>query len=169
MEFPEQEVPLILIVFLGSLGSALLLFYRNFLCPKTSTAFVQKVYVGSSLLSIFLGVISVLNPNKTLFFFNWVLSGILLLYSIVALFLSSDYSLGMTTWSDVFLIGLSIAFFFMRAYASLLLTYDRAKQKPDSVGLIRPIPKPFDLYTIDQPNNGLGLGFGLKNRMPTII
>lgn len=153
MAFPEQEVPLILIVFLGSLGSAFILFYRNFLCPKESTALIQKGYVGLSVLSIFLSIVSVLNGNKKQFLFSWGLSGVLLLYSIGSLFLPSEYRRCMITWSDVFLVGLSVAFFLMRFYASMLLTYDRARQKRGSKSLVRPISKPADFYTLNYPNS----------------
>lgn len=165
MKFPEQEIPLILIVFLGAFGSAFILFYRNFLCPKESTTLPQKIYVVASLVSTFLSIVSVLNPNKTLFLFNWILSGTLLIYSIASLFLPSVCSRSMITWSDVFLVGLSMTFFFMRLYASMLLIYDRARRKPGPISLIRPIPKPFDLYTVDQPNSRLGVG--VENRLPT--
>jgi hypothetical protein len=154
MAFPEQEVPLILIVFLGSLGSAFILLYRNFLCPKEETVLVQKVFVFASLVSSFLSVTSVLNPNKTIFLFHWILSCILLIYSVTAIFLPSAYSRSMVTWSDVLLVGLGVSFFFMRVYASLLLTYDRARQKGAPPSFIRrPISTPDDLYTLNYPNS----------------
>lgn len=153
MAFPEQEVPLILIFFLGSLGSAFILCFRNFLCPKESTLSIQKAYAGLSLLAIFLGMVSLSNGAKKYFLLSWGLSGILLLYAFVSFFLPSGYSRPMITWSDVFLVGLSVAFFFMRFYASLLLRYDRARQKVGPKSLIRPIAKPADFYTLSYPNS----------------
>ncbi len=153
MAFPEQEVPLILIIFLGSFGSAFILFYRHFLCPKESSGTMQKVYVFGSLAASFLGVASVLCANRTLFLFNWILSGLLICYSVVSLFLPSNCKTRMITWSDFFLVGLTVAFFILRYYASLLLTYDRIRQKKGNPSLLRPIPKPFDLYTVDYPNH----------------
>ena len=152
MAFPEQEVPLILIIFLGSFGSAFIIFYRHFLCPKEPAETIQKVYVFSSLIASFLSVTSVLCANRTLFLFNWILSGLLMLYSVMALFLPSSYKTRMLTWSDFFLVCLTVSFFLIRLYASLLLTYDRFRQKKKEPNLIRPIPKPFDLYTVDSPN-----------------
>lgn len=153
MNLPEQEVPLILIVFLGSLGSAFILLYRNFLCPKEQTALIQKVYVCGGLLSSFLSITSMLSPNRTIFLFNWILSGFLTLYSVLSLFLSSAYGRSMITWSDFFLVGLSVFFFLMRLYASMLLMYDRTKRKNEPKSLIRPISKTEDFYTVDYPNS----------------
>lgn len=155
MVVPEQETPLILLVFLGALGSSLILFYRNFLRPKEPTVLLQKVYVFSSLLSSFLGVVSILNKNKTLLLYNWILSGLLMLYSVVALFLPSPYKISIMTWSDFFLVGLFVSFLVLRVYASLLLIYDRARRITDPKVSVRSIPKPEDLNTINIPDKKL--------------
>ena len=130
MAICEQEIPLILIIFLSSVGSVFLLIYQNFLCPKKSTKTLQKAYVGASILQICLGIVCVMCPSKTLNIINWILSGILILYFIAAFFLPSEYSLGMLTWSDFFLKVVGFACLLMRLYASLLLTYDRVQTKP---------------------------------------
>ena len=130
MLITEQEIPLILIIFLGSLGSVFLLMYQNFLCPKKSTHTIQKVYVGASVFGIFLSILCVVCSNKFLNGVNWILSGVLISYFLVSFFLPGEYSRGMLTWSDFFLMLLGLSCQVLRLYASLLLTYDRARNKP---------------------------------------
>jgi|GEM_PF-5695379 len=125
MEITEQDVPLVLIIFLGSLGSFGLLLYQNFLYPKDCTNRVQKAYVVGNLFALFSNLLCVLFPSKILSSINFVLLGVLFFYFILSFFLPKGYSLPMLTWSDVFLTMLSVFFLAVRLYATGLLTYER--------------------------------------------
>ncbi len=117
----DSQFPVAMLIVLGGIGYIMLAVYCDLLLPKGAKSSVFDFAVLVGIVGSALGLAAIFIDNRKLFTLSWFLVGLDIIYSIISFFLPSEYSVSLYTWSDIFLLFVSISFFIMQYYAGALL------------------------------------------------